>query len=112
MSRINIIMFFSSIMVNRACDFCCNSYKKNPKAGYFRVTQAMRKALGLIDKENEQRDFICGLHFPADSFLDDGRLRSEAVPTFFPSLESAAHDHTYHQPNIADNTDYDGGKVQ
>ena len=98
-------------MVNRACDFCTNSYRKNPKAGYFRVTQAMRIALGVRDQENQQRDFVCGLHFSADCYHEDGRLKSGSIPTFFPQLASAQQDHPYYNTQNDDTRDYDGGKA-
>ena len=96
-------------MVNRACDFCSNSYRKNPQAGYFRVTQTMRAVLGLRDQENTQQDFVCGLHFPEDCFLADGRLKAGSVPSFFPYLAAAEHDHTYNQPGTTESPEYDGG---
>ena len=68
-------------MVNRVCDFCCNSYKITLIIGYYRVTRAMLIALGL---ENQaQKDFICGLHFTEDKFRADGKLEYGAIPTFF-----------------------------
>ena len=70
-------------MVNKVCDFCCNSYRVNPKAGYFRVTRAMLVALGLDSQGCVQRDFICGLHFGDDCFKEDGKLKIGSIPTFF-----------------------------
>ena len=98
-------------MVNKVCDFCCNSYRVNPKAGYFRVTRAMLVALGLDSQGCVQRDFICGLHFSDDCFKEDGKLKIGSIPTFFPFLESAAHDHNYHQEKANESTDYDGGNI-
>ena len=105
----NNVLIFSANMVNRVCDFCCNQYRRNPEAGYYRVTQAMRRALGLL--ESVQLDFICGLHFRPECFLDDGRLKQSSVPSFFPRLSSAEHDHNYHKSEISDPAEYDGGEV-
>ena len=58
-------------MVNRVCDFCCNSYRVNPNVGYFRVTQVMLVALGLESQRCAQRDFICGLLFWEDWIKED-----------------------------------------
>ena len=96
-------------MVNRECDFCCNLYRVNPNVGYFRVTRVMLAALGLDSQGCIQRDFICGLHFGDDCFKEDGKLKFGSIPTFFPVLESAVHDHNYHQIRTDDSTDYDGG---
>ena len=95
-------------MVNRVCDFCCNSYKINPNIGYYRVTRAMLTALGL-DNQTVQKDFICGLHFTEDKFRADGKLEHGAIPTLFPVQEAASHDHNYHQVKADEATDYDGG---
>ena len=40
-------------------------------------------------------DFICGLHFDPSSFLENGRLKPKAIPSFFPSLASLKCDHPY-----------------
>ena len=53
-------------MVNRVCNFYCNSYRVNPNVGYFRVTQVTLVALGLGSQRCAQRDFICGLLFRED----------------------------------------------
>ena len=69
----------------------------------------MIAALGLNNQELVQKDFICGLHFTEDSFRADGKLKFGTIPTFFPVLEAASHDHNYHQVNADEATDYDGG---
>ena len=69
----------------------------------------MITALGLDNQESVQKDYICGLHFTEDSFRDDGKLKFGAIPTFFPVLEAATHDHNYHQVKADEATDYDGG---
>ena len=69
----------------------------------------MITALGLDNQESVQKDFICGLHFTEDSFRADGKLKFGAIPTFFPVLEAASHDHNYHQVKAEEATDYDGG---
>ena len=69
----------------------------------------MIAALGLNNQELVQKDFICGLHFTEDSFRADGKLKFGAIPTFFPVLEAASHDHNYHQVKAEEATDYDGG---
>ena len=79
-------------MPNRSCYFCPNSYKNNPKAGYFKVTEFMRTKLNICHVE---ADFICGLHFQSDDFMANGRLRSRAVPSYFPSHDAYLHDHDY-----------------
>lgn len=80
-------------MPNRSCDFCLNDYRKEPSVGYFKFTSFMKIKLDMLDVE---ADFICGLHFDQDSFLESGRLRPNAVPTFFPSRENLLHDHPYY----------------
>ena len=69
----------------------------------------MITALGLNNQDFVQRDFICGLHFTEDSFRADGKLKFGAIPTFFPVLEAASHDHNYQQVKADEATDYDGG---
>ena len=79
-------------MPNRSCDFCSNRYAINPKAGYFKITPRMRKKLQII---NENVDFICGIHFKDEDFLDNGKLKPSAIPEFFPSFSALQHDHDY-----------------
>ena len=81
-------------MPNRACDFCPNEYRKNPTVGYFKLTTFMKIKLELTTSLNA--DFICGLHFEPASFLENGRLRDNAVPTYFPSEATCKHDHPYY----------------
>lgn len=100
-------------MVNKACDFCHNKYRKNKGVGYFQVTRCMRRALGLVNTNTEgvQMDYICGLHFSEECFSADGKLKPGSVPTFFPSQAAADHDHSYvRQPAVAD-AEYDGGRL-
>ena len=40
-------------------------------------------------------DFVCGDHFEASCFEPNGKLQSQAVPTFFPRKECLYHDHSY-----------------
>ena len=54
----------------------------------------MRTSLQLLDV---QADFICGIHFTDSEFTGIGRLKSTAIPTFFPSRENMIHDHPYHK---------------
>ena len=68
-------------MPNRNCDFCADGYKTNPRAGYYKLTGAMREALDL---NSCQFDFICGDHFPPSCFDDNGKLHAGAKPSFFP----------------------------
>ena len=84
---------FSDKMPNRSCDFCLNVYRKEPSVGYFKLTSFMKIKLGILDVE---ADYICGLHFDPDSFLENGRLKPNAVPTFFPSKANLLHDHPYY----------------
>ena len=80
-------------MPNRSCDFCLNVYRKEPSVGYFKLTSYMKIKLGLLDAE---ADYICGLHFEPESFSENGRLKPNAVPTFFPSRSNLLHDHPYY----------------
>ena len=80
-------------MPNRSCDFCDNDYKKDPSVGYFKVTTYMKIKLELTSSANA--DYICGLHFEPSAFLENGRLKDNAVPTFFPSEAIFKHDHSY-----------------
>ena len=86
-------------MPNRNCDFCSNGYKNNPKAGYYKLTDYMRTELKL-DQTCEPVDFICGEHFEDLCFETSGRLKSGAVPNFFPRKQSLNHDHTYTKNNV------------
>ena len=103
--------FSDNTMVNKACDFCQNKYRKNKDVGYFQVTKTMRSALGLVSTDGVQMDYICGAHFSEKCFSDDGKLRPGSIPTFFPSQAAAEHDHSYFQPDITANAEYDGGKL-
>ena len=107
------IHFRHNTMVNKACDFCHNKYKKNKGVGYFKVTKSMRRALGLVNTNTEgvQMDYICGIHFSEECFSEDGKLRSGSIPSFFPSQAAADHDHSYFQPATTIDGEYDGGKV-
>ena len=58
----------------------------------------MRTSLKLLDVK---ADFICGLHFKESDFHTNGRLKSRAVPTFFPSRSNLIHDHPYQSPGSA-----------
>ena len=79
-------------MPNRNCDFCANGYKTNPRAGYYKLTGAMREALDL---NSCQFDFICGDPFPPSCFDDNGKLHAGAKPSFFPRKEGLEHNHNY-----------------
>ena len=81
-------------MPNRSCDFCLNDYKKDPNVGYFKFSDYMKIH---NDMTEVKADFICGLHFEDSSFLENGRLKPNALPTFFPSLVNLEHDHPYCQ---------------
>ena len=85
-------------MPNRSCDFCANSYRTNSTIGYFKFTTYMRTSLKLLDVK---ADFICGLHFKESEFHPNGRLKSRAVPTFFPSRSNLNHDHPYQRQERA-----------
>ena len=82
-------------MVNRSCDFCENTYKKNPSYGYYSVTDKMRLSLQLGETELAEYSFICGEHFVDQCFDENGRLRRESIPTMFPRRECLNHDHNY-----------------
>ena len=79
-------------MPNRSCDFCQNEYRKEPNTGYFKLTEFMKIKLDLLEVK---ADYICGLHFDPSSFTTTGRLKPNAIPTFFPSLANLKHDHPY-----------------
>ena len=81
-------------MPNRSCDFCLNEYRKEPSIGYFKVTEFMRIHLDLLEVK---ADYICGIHFDPSSFTQTGRLKPNAIPSFFPSLANLKHDHSYCQ---------------
>ena len=83
-------------MLNRNCDFCANGYKTNPRAGYYKLTGAMREALDL---NSCQFDFICGDHFPPSCFDENGKLRAGARPSFFPRKECLEHNHNFYTKN-------------
>ena len=83
----------SKRMPNRSCDFCDNEYKKDPGVGYFKLTTYMKVKLELTSSVNA--DYICGGHFEPSAFLENGRLKDNAVPTFFPSEAVFKHDHPY-----------------
>ena len=74
-------------MVNRKCDFCDNSYKRAPTIGYFMLTPALKASLSL--KEGAGFNTICGDHFAETAILENGRLRPDATPVFFPRLSTA-----------------------
>ena len=80
-------------MVNATCDFCSNTYRKNPNVGYFKVSSALKSSLCI--REGADLNTICGEHFSDADIADSGRLRPEAKPVFFPRLSTAAHDHPY-----------------
>ena len=82
-------------MPNRSCDFCDNCYRSNPTAGYYNVTEKMRLDLEIDNLKDQYWDFVCGDHFEADCFDGNGRLKPDAVPSFFPYKECLNHDHTY-----------------
>jgi hypothetical protein len=83
-------------MVNANCDFCSNTYRKVPGAGYFKVTANLKSSLCI--REWADLNTICGDHFKECDISESGRLRAEARPVFFPRLSTAAHDHTYYDP--------------
>ena len=103
--------FTDNTMVNKACDFCDNKYRKNKEVGYFQVTKSMRNALGFVNTDGVQMDYICGIHFSEECFFEDGKLRPNSIPTFFPSRAAAQHDHSYHQPVSPADASYDGGML-
>ena len=80
-------------MVNSTCDFCSNTYRKNPSVGYFKVSSALKSSLRI--REGADLNTICGKHFSDTDIAESGRLRPEAKPVFFPRLSTAAHDHPY-----------------
>ena len=95
-------------MPNRSCDFCVNDYKKEPNVGYFKFTTFMKIKLEMLDVE---ADYICGLHFDESSFLENGRLKPSAVPSFFPSKANLIHDHPYCSISKQEETEeFDAGK--
>ena len=79
-------------MPNRACDFCSNDYKTEPSVGYYKLSNFMRIKLEL---NTVRADFICGLHFSPSAFSENGRLKPNTIPTFFPSQASFELDHPY-----------------
>ena len=81
-------------MPNRSCDFCGNDYKKDPNIGYYKLSEYMKVQLDLTEVH---ADFICGLHFDQSSFTENGRLKSKALPSFFPSYTNLQTDHPYCQ---------------
>jgi hypothetical protein len=98
------VLFQIVKMPNRSCDFCGNCYKSNQSVGYYKVTEKLRKVLGLDKLEDSNFDFICGEHFSEGCFGDNGRLNQGAIPTLFPYRECLNHDHTYIK------TEYEVGK--
>ena len=82
-------------MVNRVCDFCGNTYRRVPSAGYYSVTDKMRLSLMLEESEVAEYSYICGEHFCEANFDDNGRLKRDSIPTLFPRRECLNHDHTY-----------------
>ena len=80
-------------MVNATCDFCSNTYRNNPRVGYFKVSSALKSSLCI--REGADLNTICGEHFSDGDIADSGRLKPEAKPVFFPRLSTAAHDHPY-----------------
>ena len=79
-------------MPNRSCDFCLNQYRHEPNVGYYKVTNFMKIKLDMLDV---RADYICGIHFKKDCFLENGRLTPNACPSFFPSKANLSHDHPY-----------------
>ena len=63
-----------------------------PNVGYFKVTNFMKIQLDMLDV---RADYICGIHFKRDCFLENGRLTPNACPSFFPSKANLSHDHPY-----------------
>ena len=95
-------------MPNRSCDFCLNHYKKEPNVGYYKFSTFMKIKLEMLEVE---ADFICGIHFEKSSFLENGRLKPTAVPSFFPSRANLIHDHPYCSLSDQEETeDFDIGK--
>ena len=80
------------IMPNRSCDFCLHQYRNEPEVGYYQLTDYMKVKLNLIEIE---ADVICGIHFDQSSFTENGRLKLNAVPSFFPSRVNMELDHPY-----------------
>ena len=84
-------------MVNARCNFCENTYRRNPGVGYYKVTAALKTSLGL--KEGADLNTICGEHFSETDIAESGRLKPVARPVFFPRQLKVSHDHTYHSSN-------------
>ena len=91
---------FSSRMVNATCDFCENSYRRNPNVGYFKVTPALKTSLCL--REGVGINTICGEHFEEGDISESGRLKKDARPVFFPRQSTASHDHPYFDEHLSE----------
>ena len=95
-------------MVNARCDFCDNSYKINPSAGYFKVTQALKNSLCL--KEGADLNTICGEHFSPRDISESGRLLKDARPVFFHRKSVMSLDHSYYSENTNEEADEGNNK--
>ena len=67
-------------MVNATCDFCSDTYLKNPSVGYFKVLSALKSSLCI--REGADPNTICGEHFSDAEIAESRRLRPEAKPVF------------------------------
>ena len=97
--KIIFLDLFRTTMVNAKCDFCPNSYRKCPNAGYYKLSATLRSSLCL--SEGAGINTICGDHFTPSDISDCGRLSPDAKPVFFPRQSSAAHDHPYHDAALS-----------
>ena len=94
-------------MVNASCDFCSNTYRRNPHIGYFKVTASLKTSLRL--REGAGLNTICGEHFDPSDILQSGRLAKDARPVFFHRQSVASHDHNYFCDSTGENLgEYDG----
>lgn len=96
----NLFQIVNSKMVNATCDFCENSYRRNPNVGYFKVTEALKISLCL--REGAGINTICGEHFAPNEISESGRLQKDAKPVFFHRKSTAAHDHNYFYGNLSE----------
>ena len=94
-------------MVNASCNFCSNTYRRNPHIGYFNVTASIKTSLRL--REGAGLNTICGEHFDPSDILQSGRLAKDARPVFFLGQSVASHDHNYFCDSTGENLgEYDG----
>ena len=77
-----------------------------------RMAHAWRTPAAWANMIEVTADFICGLHFDPSSFLENGRLKTKAIPSFFPSLVNLERDHPYSKKQVHadEQTDFEIGR--